>query len=334
MPRRAAATPPTRRSTRSCRSACSCRATRTTTSRRRSTSRASWRCRCCRAAPAPAQCGQTTGAALVIDTSKHLRSVLGVDAEAMHRRRSSPASCSTTSTPQLKPHGLWFPVDVSTSAQATLGGMAGNNSCGSRSIAYGNMVHNVLGIERLAGRRQRCCRSARWPGCGAREREIADFVREPGRRAARRDRGALAEGAAPRRRLQPRHLPAAERAALHRRRQRQPGAPAGRRRRHAGVHAQPDAEACAGCRAPRCWASSTSRPFTRRWTRRSTSSSSARRAVELVDRTMIELALRQPGVPADHRRGADRRAGGDPAGRVQRRRRRASCCASCARWSS
>ena len=48
---------------------------------------------------------------------------------------------------QLKPHGLWFPVDVSTSAQATLGGMAGNNSCGSRSIAYGNMVHNVGGID-------------------------------------------------------------------------------------------------------------------------------------------------------------------------------------------
>ena len=47
----------------------------------------------------------------------------------------------------LKPHGVWFPVDVSTSAQATIGGMAGNNSCGSRSIAYGNMVHNVLAIE-------------------------------------------------------------------------------------------------------------------------------------------------------------------------------------------
>jgi len=38
-------------------------------------------------------------------------------------------------------------VDVSTGAQATLGGMAGNNSCGSRSIAYGNMVHNVLGAS-------------------------------------------------------------------------------------------------------------------------------------------------------------------------------------------
>jgi len=36
---------------------------------------------------------------------------------------------------------------VSTSAQATLGGMAGNNSCGSRSIAYGNMVHNVAGAQ-------------------------------------------------------------------------------------------------------------------------------------------------------------------------------------------
>jgi Fe-S oxidoreductase/FAD/FMN-containing dehydrogenase len=38
-------------------------------------------------------------------------------------------------------------VDVSTSAQATIGGMTGNNSCGARSIRYGNMVHNVLGVD-------------------------------------------------------------------------------------------------------------------------------------------------------------------------------------------
>src|SRR5690606_1048655 len=44
-------------------------------------------------------------------------------------------------------HGLWFPVDVSTSAQATLGGMAGNNSCGARSLRYGNMVHNVVSAD-------------------------------------------------------------------------------------------------------------------------------------------------------------------------------------------
>src|SRR4029078_9102901 len=47
----------------------------------------------------------------------------------------------------LKPHGLCYPVAASTSAPATLGGMAGNNTCGSRSIRYGNMVHNVRAID-------------------------------------------------------------------------------------------------------------------------------------------------------------------------------------------
>ena len=49
----------------------------------------------------------------------------------------------------MKPHGLWFPVDVSTSSRATIGGMSANNSCGSRSLYYGNMVHNVLAIEAI-----------------------------------------------------------------------------------------------------------------------------------------------------------------------------------------
>ncbi|MBI3368254.1 MAG: FAD-binding oxidoreductase, partial [Burkholderiales bacterium] len=92
------------------------------------------------------QCGQTSGAAMVIDGSKHLRRVLSVDAPA----RSAvvePGLVLDHLNAQLKPLGLWFPVDVSTSAQATLGGMAGNNSCGSRSIAYGNMVHNVTGLS-------------------------------------------------------------------------------------------------------------------------------------------------------------------------------------------
>ncbi len=92
------------------------------------------------------QCGQTTGAALVIDATKHLRRVLAVDVE---RRTATvePGLVLDELNAALKTTGLWFPVDVSTSAQATIGGMAGNNSCGSRSIAYGNMVHNVLGIR-------------------------------------------------------------------------------------------------------------------------------------------------------------------------------------------
>ena len=46
-------------------------------------------------------------------------------------------------------HGLFFPVDVSTASRATIGGMAGNNSVGARSLHYGHMVDNVLGIEAL-----------------------------------------------------------------------------------------------------------------------------------------------------------------------------------------
>ncbi|MFO1287767.1 MAG: FAD-binding oxidoreductase, partial [Rubrivivax sp.] len=92
------------------------------------------------------QCGQTTGAALVIDSSKHLRNLLELDA-ANGRAVVQPGIVLDALNAALKPHGLWYPVDVSTSAQATLGGMAGNNSCGSRSIAYGNMVHNVAGTS-------------------------------------------------------------------------------------------------------------------------------------------------------------------------------------------
>ena len=92
------------------------------------------------------QCGQTTGAALVIDNSKYFCNVLEVDVAA-RTATVEPGLVLDRLNEQLKPHGLWFPVDVSTSAQATLGGMAGNNSCGSRSIAYGNMVHNVLAVR-------------------------------------------------------------------------------------------------------------------------------------------------------------------------------------------
>ncbi len=92
------------------------------------------------------QCGQTTGAALVIDNAKHFCNVLELNVAA-RTATVEPGVVLDHLNERLKPHGLWFPVDVSTGAQATLGGMAGNNSCGSRSIAYGNMVHNVLAMQ-------------------------------------------------------------------------------------------------------------------------------------------------------------------------------------------
>ena len=92
------------------------------------------------------QCGQAVGEALVIDHTKFLGKILQVNPESA-TAVVQPGVVLDALNAELRPLGLWFPVDVSTSAQATLGGMAGNNSCGSRSIAYGNMVHNVLAID-------------------------------------------------------------------------------------------------------------------------------------------------------------------------------------------
>ncbi len=62
---------------------------------------------------------------------------------------------------QLKKHGLWFPVDVSTASRATIGGMAGNNSCGGRSLRYGTMRDNTLSMDAALADGTRVCISAR-----------------------------------------------------------------------------------------------------------------------------------------------------------------------------
>src|SRR3989441_3477799 len=102
------------------------------------------------------QCGQTVGEALVVDHGKSLNRILAFDQDAM-TVTVQPGVVLDQLNAYLQPHGLWLPVDVSTSAQATIGGMAGNNSCGSRSTAYANMVHNVLAIDAVtpAGERWR-----------------------------------------------------------------------------------------------------------------------------------------------------------------------------------
>ncbi|MCE8017570.1 FAD-binding protein [Halomonas sp. MCCC 1A17488] len=94
------------------------------------------------------QCGQTVGEAVILDASRWLNRIVEFDPEA-RTVVVEPGIVLDHLNAWLKPHGLWYPVDVSTSAQCTLGGMAGNNSCGSRSIRYGNMVHNVLGLDAI-----------------------------------------------------------------------------------------------------------------------------------------------------------------------------------------
>ena len=97
------------------------------------------------------QNGQAIGEALILDSTRHLNKVTDFDPEA-RRVCVQPGIVLDQLNRLLKPHGLFYPVDVSTANRATIGGMTGNNSCGARSIRYGNMVHNVRSIEAvLAG---------------------------------------------------------------------------------------------------------------------------------------------------------------------------------------
>src|ERR1700736_1971337 len=88
------------------------------------------------------QCGQTVARALVLDCSKFMDNIIALDPEA-RRVTVQPGVVMERLNQRLRQHKLWFPVDVSTGDRATIGGMTANNSCGSRSIRYGNMVHNV-----------------------------------------------------------------------------------------------------------------------------------------------------------------------------------------------
>ena len=92
------------------------------------------------------QCGQTVGRAVVIDTSRHLDRVLEVDRDARTATVESGLVLEHLNR-RLRPTGLFFPVDVATASRATIGGMAGNNSGGARSIRYGIMADNVLEME-------------------------------------------------------------------------------------------------------------------------------------------------------------------------------------------
>lgn len=92
------------------------------------------------------QCGQTVNEGLVVDFSKHLNRVLSLDVEKQ-TCVVEPGIVLDDLNRQLKKHGLWFPVDVSTASRATIGGMAGNNSCGGRSLRYGTMRDNTISMD-------------------------------------------------------------------------------------------------------------------------------------------------------------------------------------------
>ncbi len=92
------------------------------------------------------QCGQTVNDALVLDCSKYLNALESVNLESM-TVTVQPGIVLDRLNRLLKKDGVFFPIDPSTASRATIGGMTANNSSGARSIRYGNMVHNVRAID-------------------------------------------------------------------------------------------------------------------------------------------------------------------------------------------
>src|SRR6202012_4479886 len=92
--------------------------------------------------------GQAVGEAVVIDFARHLRSVLGIDPEA-RTARVQPGVVLDDLRAAAAPHGLTFGPDPSTHNRCTLGGMIGNNACGSHSVAWGKTVDNVRALDVL-----------------------------------------------------------------------------------------------------------------------------------------------------------------------------------------
>lgn len=94
--------------------------------------------------------GNAVGAGLVLDFSRYLDRVVSVDPDA-RTAVVQPGALQASVQRAAAVHGLRFGPDPSTSTRCTVGGMIGNNSCGSRSLGYGRTSDNVAGLTVLAG---------------------------------------------------------------------------------------------------------------------------------------------------------------------------------------
>ncbi|KAA2212561.1 FAD-binding and (Fe-S)-binding domain-containing protein [Teichococcus oryzae] len=94
------------------------------------------------------QNGQPIGDGLVLDLSRHFNAICDYD-PAARTIAVQPGMVLETLNTRLRKDGLFFPVEPSTASRCTIGGMAGNNSSGARSLRYGKMVDNVLGLSAM-----------------------------------------------------------------------------------------------------------------------------------------------------------------------------------------
>lgn len=90
--------------------------------------------------------GNAVGPGLVVDTSRHLRRVVSLDPEE-RTAVVEPGTVHATLQREAVRHGLRFGPDPSTHTRCTVGGMVGNNACGSRALGYGRTADNVVALD-------------------------------------------------------------------------------------------------------------------------------------------------------------------------------------------
>ena len=94
--------------------------------------------------------GNAVGPGVILDTSRYLTRILQVDPDSS-LAVVEPGVVQAQLQAAARPLGLRFGPDPSTHNRCTIGGMVGNNACGSRALAYGRTSDNVLGLDILTG---------------------------------------------------------------------------------------------------------------------------------------------------------------------------------------
>uniref|UniRef100_UPI0030CAED15 FAD-binding and (Fe-S)-binding domain-containing protein n=1 Tax=Pseudonocardia sp. D17 TaxID=882661 RepID=UPI0030CAED15 len=130
--------------------------------------------------------GQAVNTAVVLDFRAHMNRVLDIDPEA-GTARVQPGVVLDTLRDAARPHGLTFGPDPSTHSRCTLGGMIGNNACGSHSVAWGKTVDNTVSLDVLTYRGERLTAGPASTG------DIPDRLRALGSRLAGEIRSSVPE---------------------------------------------------------------------------------------------------------------------------------------------
>ncbi|MGX1661088.1 FAD-binding and (Fe-S)-binding domain-containing protein [Streptomyces sp. NPDC055366] len=117
--------------------------------------------------------GQATGTGLVLDFTRHMNRIVSLDAESRTAVVQPGVICDDLRG-AASAHGLTFGPDPSTHNRCTLGGMIGNNSCGSHSVAWGTTADNVSSLSVVGGAGARLALGRGWSGAPEGLRAVVD----------------------------------------------------------------------------------------------------------------------------------------------------------------